>query len=256
MLGLYVCLGHERSKRIEISKQAVAIGSDDNNDLVLRDGQVAPFHCRLVFSRDRWFLAPPGEGTGGAMRPLEDGAEFTAGDYTIVLALGIWGDPVERSLLQQIVAGDEASRLVYADWLEGRGDAARAEFLRLQQELAAIDPTDAVARLRFRLEGRRLRELAGRLDLEWRRLVGRPAVEGCRKAAFDFVCRMDWATLAPTADPSVRRCGACGDDVHYATSVIDARRHALRGRCVAVDLGEERAPGDLDQRVATLGYMA
>jgi uncharacterized protein (TIGR02996 family) len=31
---------------------------------------------------------------------------------------------------------DDAPRLVYADWLDDRGDAARAEFIRVQCELA------------------------------------------------------------------------------------------------------------------------
>jgi uncharacterized protein (TIGR02996 family) len=255
MLGLYVYLGRERSKRFEIPKQAVAIGSHEQNDLVLRDGEVAPFHCRLIFSRNRWFLAPPEEG-GAAMTPLDDGAEVVAGAYRIVLALeGLRRDPVEQSLLDQIVAGDQDSRLVYADWLEGRGDAVRAEFLRLQQTLSAIDPNDGAARPQLRSDLRRLRELAGRLDREWRQLVGRPVVEGCRRVTFDFACRMDWGTLAPTDRPDVRHCSGCGDDVYYARSVLDARHHARRGRCVAVDLAEERRPDDLQDRVPLAGYV-
>src|SRR5271156_4191471 len=41
--------------------------------------------------------------------------------------------------------GDDALRLVYADWLEDRGDsadAARAEFIRTQTELAALADDD------------------------------------------------------------------------------------------------------------------
>jgi len=56
---------------------------------------------------------------------------------------------------------------------------------------------------------------------------------------------MDWGTLAPTAEPGVRHCGGCGDNVYYAASVLEARRHARLGRCVAVDLAEERTPDDL-----------
>ena len=251
MLGLYVCLGRQRSKRFEIPKQAVAIGSDEQNDLVLRDGQVAPFHCRLIRSRERWFLAPPDESLNaaagaGAMSPLEDGAELVAGEYRIVLSFEAPRlELVEQSLLDQIAAGDEASRLVYADWLEGRGETSRAEFLRLQQSLAEIAPTGSGVNVEFKGEVRRLRVLARKLDREWRQLVGRPAVEGCRKVTFDFRCTMDWGTLAPTAEPGVRHCGGCGDNVYYAASVLEARRHARLGRCVAVDLAEERTPDDL-----------
>ncbi len=37
---------------------------------------------------------------------------------------------------------DDAPRLVYADWLEDNGDSARAEFLRAQCSLAALDEDD------------------------------------------------------------------------------------------------------------------
>ena len=255
MLGLYVHLGRERSKRMEFPKLAIAIGSDAQNDLVLCDGRVAPFHCRLVHAHDDWFLAPPGDGALEEPSPLENGAELVAGAYTIVLALPPRLDPVERSLIDQLVAGDDVSRLVYADWLESRGDGVRAEFLRLQQSLAGIDPLDLAVRTRFREEIRRLRELSAGLDAHWRRLVGRPAVEGCRKVTFDFQCRMDWGTLTPTARPDVRRCEGCGDEVHYVASTIEARHHARLGHCVAIDLAEDRAPGDLRDPPRS-GYVA
>lgn len=256
MLGLYVHLGRERTKRIEFPKLEIAIGSDAQNDLVLFDGRVAPFHCRLVHAGDEWFLAPPGDGALIDPRPLEDGAELVAGDYTIVVALPPRLDPVERSLIDQLVAGDEASRLVYADWLEGRGDGVRAEFLRLQHALAGIDPLDLAVRTRLRGEIQRLRELSAHVDVHWRRLVGRPAVEGCRKVTFDFQCKMDWGTLAPTGRPDVRRCDGCGDEVHYVASIAEARHLAQRGRCVAIELTEERAPGDLHDARPKTGYIA
>src|SRR5262245_56212311 len=49
--------------------------------------------------------------------------------------------PDERSFLTAIQASpaDQDLRLVYADWLEERGDC-RGEFLRLQPLLKALDP--------------------------------------------------------------------------------------------------------------------
>ena len=38
---------------------------------------------------------------------------------------------------------DDAPRLVYADWLEEHGDGARAEFIRVQCELAVLPPEPA-----------------------------------------------------------------------------------------------------------------
>src|SRR4051812_34434440 len=37
---------------------------------------------------------------------------------------------------------DDASRLVFADWLEDNGQAERAEFIRSQCRRAALDPHD------------------------------------------------------------------------------------------------------------------
>jgi uncharacterized protein (TIGR02996 family) len=48
-------------------------------------------------------------------------------------------DPLEASFLRSIAKepDDDTSRLVFADWLEERGEAARAEFIRVQCELAS-----------------------------------------------------------------------------------------------------------------------
>ena len=52
----------------------------------------------------------------------------------------------EEEFLQQIVAAPEdvEPRLVYADWLEERGDP-RGDFIRIQCELAEIDPYAAMS---------------------------------------------------------------------------------------------------------------
>lgn len=57
---------------------------------------------------------------------------------------------------------DDALRLVYADWLEERGDP-RAELVRVQCELARLD----VRRSRRRELERRERELIGEHFDEW-----------------------------------------------------------------------------------------
>ena len=46
-------------------------------------------------------------------------------------------------LLAEIIAhpADDAPRLIYADWLEEHGDSARAEFIRVQCELARLPTT-------------------------------------------------------------------------------------------------------------------
>jgi uncharacterized protein (TIGR02996 family) len=51
----------------------------------------------------------------------------------------------ERPFLEAVRAApdDDGPRLVYADWLDERGDHDRAEFIRVQCELARLDPADA-----------------------------------------------------------------------------------------------------------------
>src|SRR5690349_17980473 len=46
----------------------------------------------------------------------------------------------EDAFLQAIIDSpdDDAPRLLFADWLEERGDVARAEFIRVQIELARL----------------------------------------------------------------------------------------------------------------------
>ena len=150
-------------------------------------------------------------------------------------------DPVETQLLAAIASRDEASRLVYADWLEQRGETPRAEFLRVQQELVTIAPEHP----RFRERSQRLRELANSVDVRWRYAVARPAIEKC-DVKFDFQCPKEWGSLARTDQPNVRFCGSCQKHVHYATTIDAAQSLAMRGECVVVDVVPIRRPGDLD----------
>ena len=49
-----------------------------------------------------------------------------------------------EAFLQAIIeaANDDAPRLAYSDWLEDNGESARAEFIRVQCRLAALDADD------------------------------------------------------------------------------------------------------------------
>lgn len=145
------------------------------------------------------------------------------------------------SFLRAIAAnpGDEATRLVFADWLEENGDW-RAEFLRLDCALRAPPaeqprPPDLQARWQ---------ELRARLSPSWRTVLGRPALENC-DSRFLFQCPERWDNLAPTAVAAVRFCQACRERVYYCSSIEEAWEHARRGHCVAVDEGLSRRPGDV-----------
>ena len=84
------------------------------------------------------------------------------------------------AFLDDIVANidDDTPRLVYADWLMEDGQDDRAEFIRVQIELARLPSWDA-ARVPLLL---RERELLKRHGEEW--LAAVPAVEGARWEGF------------------------------------------------------------------------
>jgi uncharacterized protein (TIGR02996 family) len=55
------------------------------------------------------------------------------------------GDPaLHRAFLDDVIAcpEDDGPRLIYADWLDDQGEAARAEFIRVQCALARLDEDD------------------------------------------------------------------------------------------------------------------
>jgi uncharacterized protein (TIGR02996 family) len=162
-------------------------------------------------------------------------------------------DDAEGELLAAIARHDEAARLVYADFLEARGELACAEFLRLQQALVGTPPADLAGKALWKRRTTRLRELAEHVDPAWRTKVARPLVENC-DAHFDFACPMEWGQLAATDDPDVRACNLCDELVYYSTTIATARKHAAMNRCVAVDITVERRPHDLVQ-IKTRGRM-
>src|SRR5258708_7552476 len=97
---------------------------------------------------------------------------------------------------------DEAPRLIYADWLEERGDL-RGAYLRLDCQLAALTEDDP----RFDELVIRFRELHFQIDRAWRRAVSRSRIEKCDQ--FAFRCPKRWDALQPTEDSRVRYCTAC-----------------------------------------------
>jgi len=149
----------------------------------------------------------------------------------------------DKPFIEAILADpqDEAPRLIYADWLEERGDP-RGEFLRIEVALANLDRGDARRPGLRGLRGR-FQQLGGEIDQEWRALVDRSRIEGC--VQFDFECPKQWEQLQRTADPLARFCETCQLHVYHCSSVQQAQRHAARGHCVAVETSLVRKKGDL-----------
>lgn len=265
-----VIMGPDRAQaRHAFEEREVTFGRVEGNHIVLADRNVSRRHARLVVRDGRYILVDL-KSTNGT---FVNGRRLTAplvvrttdqirmGEYTLAiedvdleatqerpLAPFPPRDKVEAGLLRAIAEGDLASREVYADWLEEHGHAHEAEFVRVQQALAAMAPEDAA----FEPCSARLRELASTLDFRWRARVARPVIERCPtgiprapNVVFDFRCPKEWGNLAPTDREDRRFCGACKRNVHYCRTVPEARNHAARGECVALDIRAVRWERDV-----------
>lgn len=130
-------------------------------------------------------------------------------------------DATEARLLDELE--QPGTRLVYADWLQERGDHARAE---------ALQSADRD----------RVRELASAFDLPWRARVATVPIENC---TWKVKCPKQWTELARTGIEGERHCAACDRTVFYCATIDEARRHAERGNCVALDITSPRWRHDL-----------
>jgi uncharacterized protein (TIGR02996 family) len=253
MFLLVVTLADGSVSRFPFTKHELTIGRAKGNDIVLPADLVSRRHARLVvkdgkyiivdlkstygtFVNERRLTSPLVVGEQDVIRIQDYRLTYIAIDVPVVAANYRAADPIEEALIRAIEDRDEASRLVYADWLEERGDATRAEFLRVQDTLAI--GTD-VERARH---DRRLLELATTIDVHWRARIAQPAIERC---SFELECPKRWSELATTDHDGVRFCNACEKNVHYCVSVAEAKAHARNGSCVALDLTSARWSDDL-----------
>jgi uncharacterized protein (TIGR02996 family) len=151
-------------------------------------------------------------------------------------------DPFIQSV--QAAPDDTGLLLIYADWLEERGDP-RAEFLRVRVALGQLSPNEK----QFRALWSKLRRLRSGIDLAWLAVLDRTPIENC-SMQFAYACPRRWEALCPTEDASIRFCEACQRRVYYCSTLKQARRHAEAGDCVAVDSKLNRRPGDLSRALA------
>lgn len=210
-----------RDRHIELHVFDDSVGVQVNHRPVARSRRVsASDEVRVLDTRLTFATGP---------HPIEvDRAPFVARDAT------------EAALIAEVAAGDATARAVYTDWLEQRGESVRADFLRRQDALNRLGPSAPG----FAEASAQLAACASQIPAGWRARVATARIEAC-ELAYDFRCPKQWDQLDETADPSVRHCGACRRDVHYALSVGEARRHASLGRCVALDATSARWSDDL-----------
>lgn len=259
MLTIYLYREGDRTVRILTEREEVWMGTDADADIPLEGKDITARHCRLVVQaagillvREAGTVKVNGKELARSTSLYPTDKVFV-GPYSFMIeALDRAPDATEEQLLADIAAGDDASRHVYADWLETNGDLRRAEFLRTQEAMQASDD-----RARFGALVHRLRQLALLIDIDWRMRVARAPIEGCSiDVRFDFTCPKQWSELVETENPEVRNCDLCRQQVFYCTSLAEARHHAWRGHCVAVDVANERTPRDLERTSPTVGMIA
>lgn len=143
---------------------------------------------------------------------------------------------------------DGTLRHVYADWLEERGDP-RGEFLRLDDQQAHAKDAK-----QFLAQHERLQALRKEIAPSWLAQMSRSKIELC-EVPFRFQCPKQWDKLRATDEAGVRFCDACSQNVYYCHTLEEAREHAWRFHCVAVDVGVPRKEDDL-QRPMLMGALA
>jgi uncharacterized protein (TIGR02996 family) len=173
-------------------------------------------------------------------------------------------DAFLRKLLENPT--DDTVRLVYADWLDERGDEeskTKAQFLRMTARLRERKRSNKW-RATLRAE---MQALAAKLPTDWLAVVSRLVIDYCGaklaaaqhyerlRRQFAFVCDVEWDEMAVTAEATVRHCERCKENVHYCDTITAAREHAGQGHCVAVDLGIIRKDNDLAPRQMLRGRM-
>ena len=125
--------------------------------------------------------------------------------------------PEEAALVDAIVTGDIASRMIYADWLEGRGDLERADIVRRLAEGDAPDQELLVA--------------LAPTNVRWRARILEPTIEHCKRDD----CPKHWGALERTARADLRRCERCTKLVLYCVNGGQAAEHRKAGGVVVFD---------------------
>ena len=142
-----------------------------------------------------------------------------------MVTLGMTRQPEEAEwAMIEAARTSDASLLVYADWLESRGESDCAEWARL-----SLGPKERRGKMR---------ELANRIGTDFRALVARGPVERCEKS-----CDRRWETLELSSEPWRRNCTTCFNTVRWCSDVEAGR--TLRTGAVVIEPAEPRRQYDL-----------
>lgn len=138
----------------------------------------------------------------------------------------------DRAFLRSIldVPEDRNTWLIYADWLDDRGDP-RAEFLRLMVARSLLAPDDPA-----RPEAEtRLLQLRAELDPQWMMMFDPAPVGNCSESRWQpGRCMERWDEMIATDVPDIRICRRCRLAVVYCHTVEESREFASCGQRVAL----------------------
>jgi uncharacterized protein (TIGR02996 family) len=156
-----------------------------------------------------------------------------------------------QSFLETIAANidDDSPRLMYADWLDEQGDAARAEFIRVQVQRARLPARDG-AQVRLRLREQQLLKQHGE---GW--LAELPYVDGARWEGFrrGVVAEVSFASFEALR-ANARECRAVAP-VEAVTVRWPRRREGRQNSAPIAELRELTLTGRPDPQ-ATIGWLA
>jgi len=235
------------TRRQIFTASEIHIGSRDDSDLCVPTADVR--HARIVIHHSRYILVDLKSNTGtycnerrltaplivtpsDAIRVVEHRVQIVDVAPARLDGGYVARDPFEQALLDAIVDGDEASRLVYADWLESVGEGVHAEIVRR----VGNGGRPTVPFLQLLLE----------TTVAWRVRVVRPPIEGCAR---ETGCPGDWGALVRTDREDLRTCRTCTRAVRYCSHVDDAREHLDAGGCAVLDPLSLRWSNDLPSRL-------
>ncbi len=138
-------------------------------------------------------------------------------------------DATEQAFIATLRAqpGDASTRMVYADWLEGSGQLAKAELVRLAEYLDTATHRTAC-------------------EIDWRAVVVRTPIERCLHDR----CPKHWDALTPAgASDFGRACGVCAKRVLFCGELPEVRAAAFDDVPVVFDVALDRVTAHANYRL-------
>lgn len=211
-----------------------AIGRGPTNTIVVEHRSIDPDHAFLERREGKTWLFDSGSSRGtyvgrdrnrGEGMALVDGDEIQWGDvrarYREELtdwgALFVSDEEAERALAAAVrtAPDDEVPRHVFGDWLEARGQVARADYIR--RAPSTFGPPRG--------------EPETGIDDAFVAVFDRSPIEGCPRGPACPATRWDRLRAAGGVR---RRCDHCHLEVAYCTSAAEREKHRLLRRPVVV----------------------